>query len=130
MTNHTILEPLLKDQWFIESQELRSFVTTVREISACTANDRTQTLARLKPYFQELLAQQEWLPEKFAQVNPESSMGKWYWSMATLSRQRPFTVNFQLSDSPRFNDSHPRPFGLGIDLVYTKAINKKQSIAV
>jgi len=75
MTNHTILEPLLKDQWFIESQELRSFVTTVREISACTANDRTQTLARLKPYFQELLAQQEWLPEKFAQVNPENSMG-------------------------------------------------------
>ncbi|MEH2057376.1 MAG: cysteine dioxygenase family protein [Nostoc sp.] len=75
MTNHTILEPLAEDQWFIESQELRSFVATVREISASTVDDRTQTLARLEPYFQELLAQQEWLPQKFAQVNPESRMG-------------------------------------------------------
>ncbi|MEH2225852.1 hypothetical protein [Nostoc sp.] len=75
MTNHTILEPLVKDQWFIESQELRSFVATVREISASTVDDRTQTLARLEPYFQELLAQQQWLPQKFAQVNPESRMG-------------------------------------------------------
>ncbi|QKQ75017.1 hypothetical protein [Nostoc sp. TCL240-02] len=75
MTNDTILEPLSEDQWFIESQELRSFVATVLEISAITAGDRTQTLARLEPYFQELLAQQEWLPEKFAQINPESKMG-------------------------------------------------------
>ncbi|MEA5603459.1 cysteine dioxygenase family protein [Nostoc sp. UHCC 0252] len=71
----TILEPLPEDQWFIESQELRSFVATVREISAITADDRIQTLARLEPYFQELLAQQEWLTEKFAQINPESKMG-------------------------------------------------------
>ena len=75
MTNNTILEPLPEDQWFIESQELRSFVATVREISAITVDDRTQTLARLEPYFQELLAQQEWLPQKFAQANPESRMG-------------------------------------------------------
>ncbi|MBG1240642.1 cysteine dioxygenase family protein [Nostoc sp. NZL] len=75
MTNHTILEPLPEDQWFIESQELRSFVATVQEISASTVDDRTQTLARLKPYFQELLAQQQWLPENFAQVNPKSRMG-------------------------------------------------------
>lgn len=75
MTNHTILEPLSEDQWFIESQELRSFIATVREISASTVDDRTQTLARLEPYFHELLAQQEWLPQKFTQVNPESRMG-------------------------------------------------------
>ncbi|MGV0103428.1 Cysteine dioxygenase type I [Nostoc sp. DSM 114160] len=75
MTNHTILEPLPEDQWFIESQELRSFVATVQEISASAVNDRTQTLARLEPYFQELLAQQQWLPQKFAQVNLESRMG-------------------------------------------------------
>ncbi|WP_341528349.1 hypothetical protein WKK05_03080 [Nostoc sp. UHCC 0302] len=75
MTNQTILEPLPEDQWFIESQELRSFVATVREISVRTADDRSQTLARLEPFFQELLAQQEWLPEQFAQVNPESRMG-------------------------------------------------------
>ncbi|MEH1878676.1 cysteine dioxygenase family protein [Nostoc sp.] len=75
MTNYTILEPLPEDQWFIESQELRSFVAIVREISASTVDDRTQTLAKLEPYFQQLLTQQEWLPEKFAQVNPESKMG-------------------------------------------------------
>ncbi|WP_375513109.1 hypothetical protein [uncultured Nostoc sp.] len=75
MTNPTILEPLPEDQWFIESQELRSFVAKVREINANTVDDRTQTLARLEPYFQELLAQQEWLPQKFVQVNPESRMG-------------------------------------------------------
>ncbi|RCJ26952.1 hypothetical protein A6770_01910 [Nostoc minutum NIES-26] len=72
---HTILEPLPEDQWFIDSPELRSFVTTVREISASTSENRTQTLARLEPYFQELLVQQKWLGEKFVQVNPESKMG-------------------------------------------------------
>ncbi|BAZ32754.1 hypothetical protein NIES4074_52610 [Cylindrospermum sp. NIES-4074] len=75
MTNHTKEEPLSADQWLIESQELRSFVATVREISANTTDDRSQTLARLEPYFQELLAQPRWLPEKFAQINPESKMG-------------------------------------------------------
>ncbi|MEH2349423.1 MAG: hypothetical protein V7K55_15805 [Nostoc sp.] len=75
MRNHTILEPLPEDQWFIESQELLSFIATVREISDRQQCDRPQTLARLEPYFQELLAQQEWLPEKFAQINPESKMG-------------------------------------------------------
>ncbi|MBD2519512.1 cysteine dioxygenase family protein [Nostoc sp. FACHB-973] len=75
MTNDTILEPLPEDQWFIESQELRSLVATVREITASTTKNRTQTLVKLEPYFQELLAQQQWLPEKFAQVNPQSKMG-------------------------------------------------------
>lgn len=75
MTNDTILEPLPEDQWFIDSQELRSLVATVREITANTKTNRIQQLAKLEPYFQELLAQQQWLPEKFAQVNPESKMG-------------------------------------------------------
>lgn len=73
--SHTILEPLPEDQWFIDSQQLRSFVATVREISASTTENRTQTLARLEPYFQELLQEQELLSEKFIQVNPESKMG-------------------------------------------------------
>lgn len=75
MTNYTSLKPLPEDQWFIESQELRSFVATVREINTSIADNRAQTLARLEPYFQELLAQQGWLPEHYAQVNPESKMG-------------------------------------------------------
>ncbi|RCJ16678.1 hypothetical protein A6S26_32905 [Nostoc sp. ATCC 43529] len=75
MTNDTILQPLPEDQWFIESQELRSLVAIVREITGNATKNRTQQLAKLEPYFQELLAQEQWLPEKFAQVNPESKMG-------------------------------------------------------
>ncbi|MEH2067503.1 MAG: hypothetical protein V7K47_04930 [Nostoc sp.] len=70
MTNDTILEPLPEDQWFIESPELRSrfalpqasLVATVRKITEGAIGVSTQTLAILEPYFQELLAQQQWLP--------------------------------------------------------------------
>ncbi|WP_414571105.1 hypothetical protein [Nostoc sp. CCY 9925] len=75
MNNDINLDPLPEDQWFIESQELRSLVAKLREITASTADNHIQTLAKLEPYFQELLAQQQWLPEKFTQVNPESKMG-------------------------------------------------------
>lgn len=74
MTEQGILEPLSKDQWFVDSQELRSFVATVRDISADTIDHR-QRMDRLEPHFQELLAQEGWLPEKYAQINPESGMG-------------------------------------------------------
>lgn len=75
MTEQGILEPLSADQWFVHSQELRSFVARVRDISADTIDNRERTLDRLEPYFQELLAQEGWLPEKYAQINPESEMG-------------------------------------------------------
>ncbi|MDZ8236979.1 MAG: hypothetical protein RMZ69_07370 [Nostoc sp. ChiQUE01a] len=75
MNNDIILDPLPEDQWFIESQELRSLVAKLREITVSTADNHIQTLAKLEPYFQELLAQQQWLPEKFTQVNLESKMG-------------------------------------------------------
>jgi predicted metal-dependent enzyme (double-stranded beta helix superfamily) len=75
MTNQIILEALPEDQWWIESPEIRSFVATVREISSSTADNRVETLTRLEPYFQELLAQEGWLPEQYAQINPASGMG-------------------------------------------------------
>ncbi|WYL95362.1 MAG: hypothetical protein HEQ35_17430 [Gloeotrichia echinulata IR180] len=75
MTNQSTLQPLPEDQWFIESQELRSFVATVREISANTVDNRAETVSRLEPYFQELLAQPSWLPTEYAQINPKSGMG-------------------------------------------------------
>ncbi|WP_334948803.1 hypothetical protein [Nostoc sp.] len=43
MTNYTILEPLPEGQWFIESQELRSFVATVREISVHAVKTTSQS---------------------------------------------------------------------------------------
>ncbi|AFY34853.1 hypothetical protein [Calothrix sp. PCC 7507] len=75
MTNQSILEPLPEDQWWIESPELRDFVATVREVSNSTADNRVETLNRLEPYFQELLAQKGWLAEEYAQINPASGMG-------------------------------------------------------
>ena len=72
MTN---LEPLLEDQWFIDSPELRSFVATVQAISGQTSHNRAETLTKLEPYFTQLLTQPSWLPEQFAQPNLESSMG-------------------------------------------------------
>ncbi|WP_373530866.1 hypothetical protein [Nostoc sp.] len=52
MTKHTILKPLLKDQWLIESQELPSFVPTVQEISACTLVYRRVDNSDTKAYAQ------------------------------------------------------------------------------
>lgn len=75
MTNQSTQEALPEEQWLIESQELCSFVQTVREISASTVENRAETLSRLAPYFQELLAQQGWLPAKYAEINPKSGMG-------------------------------------------------------
>ncbi|MDF5711338.1 MAG: cysteine dioxygenase family protein [Nostoc sp. S4] len=75
MTNDTILEPLPEDQWFIESPELQALVAKVRKITGSVTGVSTQTLTILESYFQELLTQQQWLPEKFAQVNPKSKMG-------------------------------------------------------
>ncbi|MEH2358303.1 hypothetical protein [Nostoc sp.] len=43
MTNYTILEPLPESQWFIESQELRSFVATVCKISVHTVKTTSQS---------------------------------------------------------------------------------------
>ncbi|GJD19832.1 hypothetical protein RIVM261_047880 [Rivularia sp. IAM M-261] len=71
MTN---LEPLPADEWFIENPDFRSFVATVQEISN-KPNHRSETLNEIEPYFSQLLSQQKWLPEKFAEPNPNSQMG-------------------------------------------------------
>lgn len=92
MTEQGILEPLSEDQWFVDGQELRSFVVTVRDISADTIDNR-QRMDRLEPYLQELLAQERWLPGKYAQINPESGMeggiGQW---LLYRSQDRSLTV--------------------------------------
>ncbi|MCG6136540.1 MAG: hypothetical protein MET45_18185 [Nostoc sp. LLA-1] len=71
----TTLEPLETDQWFVESPELSEFVATAKEIIASTRDDYTETLNTLEPYFAALLKKQHWLPENFAQPNPDSGLG-------------------------------------------------------
>ncbi|BAY49580.1 hypothetical protein SAMD00079811_72090 [Scytonema sp. HK-05] len=72
MTNLELLEA---DQWFVDSPELKQFVATVQEISEQTRHNRSETVATLEPYFTALLAQQGWLPDQFAEPNPDSAMG-------------------------------------------------------
>jgi predicted metal-dependent enzyme (double-stranded beta helix superfamily) len=89
MTN---LEPLPADEWFIENPYFASFVTQVHEISN-KPNHRSKTLHEIEPYFTELLNQHEWLPNKFAEPNPNSQMGggigQW---LLYRSRDRALTV--------------------------------------
>lgn len=90
MTN---LKPLTEDQWFIDSPELKQFVATVRAISDRTIGDRAATLSALEPYFTQLLNTQGWLPDRFAQTNPDSAMGgeigQW---LLYRSKERALTV--------------------------------------
>lgn len=75
MPDTTILEPLEADEWFVDSQDLREFVTQAREISLSTADNREETLSALEPHFAALLKKTNWLPEQFAQPNPGSGLG-------------------------------------------------------
>jgi 3-mercaptopropionate dioxygenase len=74
MTHTTTLEPLEVDQWFVDRSELRSFVSIVQKIVS-TTRDRAETLTTIEPYFSQLLKQNSWLPEQFAQPNSDSNMG-------------------------------------------------------
>ncbi|WP_347566195.1 hypothetical protein [Scytonema sp. UIC 10036] len=57
MTYTTTLQPLEVDQWFVDSSELRSFVSKVQEIIS-TTRDRAETLTTIEPYFSQLLKQE------------------------------------------------------------------------
>lgn len=75
MPHANILEHDEADQWFVDSIDLRSFVATAKEIRDRTIDNPALTLSELEPYFKALLTKQDWLPENFAQPNPNSSMG-------------------------------------------------------
>jgi 3-mercaptopropionate dioxygenase len=75
MPDLTTLEPLKTDQWLVDSPELFEFVATAKEIIASTKGNSQETLDTLEPYFAALLQKQHWLPENFAQPNPDSGLG-------------------------------------------------------
>ncbi|MBW4687883.1 MAG: cysteine dioxygenase family protein [Komarekiella atlantica HA4396-MV6] len=75
MPHTTTLESPETDQWFVDSPKLSEFVATAKEIIASTNHNRTETLNILKPYFAALLQKRNWLPEHFAQSNPDSGLG-------------------------------------------------------
>lgn len=75
MAHTTVLEPLAADQWFVDSPDLREFVALAKEIISHTAHNRAETLNALEPHFAALLKKENWLPENFAQPNPNSGLG-------------------------------------------------------
>jgi predicted metal-dependent enzyme (double-stranded beta helix superfamily) len=63
-----------QDEFFLDTPAIRAFVDDIRRVMAAHV-DVSEGLAALRPRFVALLADQEWLPEAFAQPYAASGMG-------------------------------------------------------
>ena len=63
-----------RDEWFLDTQLLRSFIGDVRAAIAASASPQ-EACARIEPGFSRLLADPGWLPDSLACDAPESGMG-------------------------------------------------------
>jgi predicted metal-dependent enzyme (double-stranded beta helix superfamily) len=77
-------QPSTQDEYFLESAEVRAFVGAVRGVLAAHTHrdaegnahlDPSTALDALQPHFAELLADPNWLPDKFAAPYAASGMG-------------------------------------------------------
>jgi predicted metal-dependent enzyme (double-stranded beta helix superfamily) len=68
------LAPLPADEYVLDTPRVRGFVEAVRAEVAKAASP-AEAVAALEPLFVELLADEEWLPERFQHDAPESGMG-------------------------------------------------------
>src|SRR5215216_4172536 len=62
------------DEYFVESPAMTAFIGHVNEVRAATT-DPHEIVARIRPSFVDLLADQSWLPDEFAQSRENSGMG-------------------------------------------------------
>jgi 3-mercaptopropionate dioxygenase len=63
-----------QDEWFLDNPAMRSFIADVLRVRS-EEPDTARVLALIEPSFQRLLADQDWLPDHFAEPAPESGMG-------------------------------------------------------
>lgn len=63
-----------KDQFILDNPTIRRFIETVNEIRFSGLDPR-DTVARIRPHFAELLADQQWLPEQYQEPAEGSGMG-------------------------------------------------------
>jgi predicted metal-dependent enzyme (double-stranded beta helix superfamily) len=63
-----------RDEYYVESAQLRSFIAEVRHIIAAEP-DRARAVQALRPAFSALLVDKGWLPETFQQPSQASGMG-------------------------------------------------------
>jgi 3-mercaptopropionate dioxygenase len=62
-------------EYYVDTPGLRAFIDVVNATVAKYPDDAPAGLEVLRPHFAALLADQSWLPEKFAASNPTSGMG-------------------------------------------------------
>ncbi|MEZ4862255.1 MAG: cysteine dioxygenase family protein [Caldilineaceae bacterium] len=63
------------DEWLLDSPLMRDFINEVNAVRR-TASDPRAAVAAIRPHFAGLLADQQWLPDKFQeQAEGESGMG-------------------------------------------------------
>ena len=62
------------DQFVLDSPRVRAFVEGVRSIIAASSSP-TEACERIRPFFAELLADPDWLPDEYRRDAPDSGMG-------------------------------------------------------
>lgn len=63
------------DEYLADTPGLRAFVAAARAALARAGGDVPAALEAMRPAFAALLADQGWLPQRYADVNPTSGMG-------------------------------------------------------
>ena len=64
----------MPDEYLLDTPTVRDFIADVRAAIAA-AGSPAEACDAIRPRFAELLADPDWLPERFQQPNPESGMG-------------------------------------------------------
>ena len=65
----------MADEFICDTREVRDFIDKVQEIVARTASVE-ERLARIRPLFDQMMADPDWLPEPFRRTYEEGGMGK------------------------------------------------------
>jgi 3-mercaptopropionate dioxygenase len=68
------LEPLEHDEYVLDTPRVRELVARVQELRAAAGGAR-ETCDAVRPLFEQLLADRDWLPEEFQLDAPASGMG-------------------------------------------------------
>ncbi len=66
--------PSGEDEWVIDTPRMRAFIEAVSEIRS-SSSDQRAILAGIRPHFEELLADESWLPADFQATSEGSGMG-------------------------------------------------------
>jgi predicted metal-dependent enzyme (double-stranded beta helix superfamily) len=72
--HHHELPPLEADEYMLDTPFVRDLIASVRTRIARAASP-AQACAAIEPLFTDLLANPEWLPDRYQQDAPESGMG-------------------------------------------------------